>query len=266
MCGRGARKYVITPDLRVLEADPPYRPETIDLTAVVGGPSDQARADLIEAHTIGKLGAYIGLIEGAIRDKADGILALTAIPRCWKDYRLNHGGNLHLSCEPGAEGPECCWATRCPRRSQQEHPHATKGQSCRHHKSQESTVRLPLVIRGFSRNRGEFAKFISIFELKYEESIDPERPNSLCELLLQLLNAGPYRLPDHSMPVLVEMAKELQLQPSRGYKRLRAFVAGEMTWDEANAPASGDELDSFAANRDADVAASDHLEPNEADT
>lgn len=59
------------------------------------------------------------------------------------------------------------------------------------------------------------------------------RPNSICHLLLQVLSAGPNRLPKFSKPELTELATSVKADEREGFRKLRQFVAGDLR-DEAN--------------------------------
>lgn len=101
-------------------------------------------------------------------------------------------------------------------------------------------MKLPLVLRGFIDEYTETIEFVRIVQSEYETGPDPNRPNTLCELLLQLLHAGPHHLPDCSKPELIDSSGQIKLENSPGYRRLCEFVAGNMTWGEANVNDRGD--------------------------
>lgn len=68
----------------------------------------------------------------------------------------------------------------------------------------------------------------------YKASPDPSRPNTICELPLQLCEADQHRLPDRSKLDLVELVQDIREDDRKCFQKLRGFVAGNLTWEDAN--------------------------------
>lgn len=95
-------------------------------------------------------------------------------------------------------------------------------------------VQYPLLLRGYGNDHVEIMEFVRIVGSKYKTGPDADRQNTLCELLLQLLGAGPHKLPEFSKSELTALAISIKDDDSKGFQKLRDFVAGDLTWDEAN--------------------------------
>ncbi|KAK7706582.1 hypothetical protein SLS64_007413 [Diaporthe eres] len=236
LCGRGTRKYAFDTDHEVV---PPYPSNVVDILALAGASMENHLAINIISNTIGKLGCYSELVQSIVRALPDGILSIEAFPGAGKttvtaaidaclcllskDFKIlvvagQHAaldalnGNLHQQLTLSV--------TSLNRDMGQNHS--------------EPVVQLPLVLLASGNEDADVSELVRIVESRYEVGPDPNRPNTLCELLLQLLDAGPHRLPIFSKAGLRDLAGSIRSQDSEGFRKLRDFVAGELTWAEAN--------------------------------
>lgn len=236
LCGRGTRKFAFDTDHEIV---PPYPGNVIDLLAFTGASTEDCLATKVISNTIGKLGPYSEHVQSIIRALPDGILSLEAFPGAGKttvaaavdaclcllskDFRILviSGQNAALDALNGNLNRWLVSAVTAINEDLGLDPTV-------------HTVQFPLVLRASGNELAELNELLCIIESRYEIVPDPNRPNTLCELLLQLLDAGPYRLPTFSKSGLTELAAAIKSQDSEGFRKLRGFVAGEMTWAEAN--------------------------------
>lgn len=81
----------------------------------------------------------------------------------------------------------------------------------------------------------EIIELVRVVKSGYKCGPDPKQPqNTLCELMLQLLRAAPQRLPANSKSALTEFAAKIESEDKDSFQKLRQFVAGDMTWEDAN--------------------------------
>lgn len=97
----------------------------------------------------------------------------------------------------------------------------------------EGTVKFPLVLRAHSNMHTEMMELVRIVESKRNFDPNPNSPNSLTGLLFQLLEVGSHRLPKDSKLELFELAESIKKDEGIAFHKLREFVAGNMTWDQA---------------------------------
>lgn len=97
-------------------------------------------------------------------------------------------------------------------------------------------VQRPLVIRAYGNEHTEIMDFVYFARRGFKSGPGRVRLNSVCELLLQLLHVGPHHLPEFSRSELVGLAASIEEDKNEGLERLRRFIAGKLTWDDANDP------------------------------
>lgn len=236
LCGRGARH--LSPHNHLQEASPPYPPIKINLVTLAEASTADYRTTTIMNRTIGQLGPYSELVKSAVQALPDGILAFEGFPGSGKttvtatiaaflclvagkakSFKITVIASQHAALD--------AFNTKLDQRLKSSVAHLNK--------ELRDPVRSPLVLRGSIDEYAEMVELVRIVESRFESGPDPNRPNTLCELLLQLLQAGPHHLPDCSKPELVSFANKIVFEKSPGYHRLKKFIAGDLTWDEANA-------------------------------
>lgn len=84
----------------------------------------------------------------------------------------------------------------------------------------ESPV-YPLLLRAYDSDHNEIMDFVRIVSSEYKSGPDSGIPNTLCELLLQLLCAGPHRLPEFTKPGLTKLASSIAPNQSKGLEKPR---------------------------------------------
>lgn len=236
LCGRGTQKFAFDIDHPIV---PPYPNNEVDLLALTGAPAEDVLTTKIVLNTIGKLGAYSEFVQSVIRALPDGILSIEAFPGAGKttvasaidaclcllskDFRILiiSGQNAALDSLNGNLDRWLVSAVTDINKDLKLDPAVP-------------ALQFPLVLRVSGNERSEVNELVRIVESRYEVGPDPSRPNTIYELWLQLLDAGPHRLPNFSKSGLTELAVAIKSQDSEGFRKLRQFVAGELTWDEAN--------------------------------
>ncbi|KAG6357175.1 hypothetical protein INS49_015053 [Diaporthe citri] len=199
----------------------------------------QAEGDLfatILSNTIGKLGSYSELIKSSIRALPDGILSIEAFPGAGKTtVTAAIDAFLCLLSEKikivVIAAQNAALTGNLSNRLREAVTNINKELSL---DSSGHQKQLPLVLRVFVSHHKEIIELVRIVKSWYMCGPDPERPNTLCELLLQLLGAGPHSLPAFSKPGLTELATKIKLEDSEDFQKLRHFIAGDMTWEDAN--------------------------------
>ncbi|KAJ0116080.1 hypothetical protein J7T55_005026 [Diaporthe amygdali] len=241
LCGRGTREYRFDLERQaVCEIPPPYQRPMVNL--LLEGSKRSAGAGLttkIIASTIGKLGAYSELVGSAIKALPDGVLCIEAFPGAGKttvtaaidallcllyqDYKITVIAGQHAALD--------ALNLNVTRQLVSSVVDINKENDMN---TSEPAVHLPLVLRTTTDQHAEISEMVRIIKGQYRSSPDPTRPNTLCELVLQLLGAGPHRLPDFSKAELIELANAIKSADDEAFQKLRSFVAGELTWDDAN--------------------------------
>ncbi|KAL2276262.1 hypothetical protein FJTKL_01027 [Diaporthe vaccinii] len=236
LCGLGTRKFAFDTDHQIV---PPYPSKEVDLLALTGAPAEDVLTAKIISNTIGKLGAYSESVQSIIRALPDGILGIEAFPGAGKttvaaaidaclcllsgDFKITVVAGQHAALDAlngNLHQQLTLSVTTLNREMGQNHS--------------EPVVQLPLVLLASGNENTEINELLRIVKSEYESGPNAGRPNTLCELWLQLLDAGPHHLPTFSKSGLTELAAAVKSQESEGFQRLRRFVAGELTWDEAN--------------------------------
>lgn len=236
LCGLGTQRFAFDTNHQIV---PPYPSKEVDLLALTGAPAEDVRTAKIISNTIGKLGTYSESVQSIIRALPDGILSIEAFPGAGKttvaaaidaclcllssDFKITVIAGQHAALD--------ALNSNLHQRLISSVPTLNKDLSQNH---SELVVQLPLVLLASSNEETEINELLRIVRSEYEFGPSADRPNTLCELWLQLLDAGPHRLPTFSKSRLTELAAAIKSQESEGFRRLRRFVAGELTWDEAN--------------------------------
>lgn len=241
LCGRGARKHVYPGPNRHDEEPwaPPYHIDEVDLVQLTGSKSESDLFTVIVSNTIGKLGPYNKLVQSIIRALPDGILCVEGFPGAGKttltaaidaclcllseDFKITviAAKNAALDALAGNLDNQLQEAV-------------TKINKELGLDSSGRPKRMPLVLRMPGDVHKEIIDLIHIVKSEYECGPDSKRPNTLCELLLQLLGSGPHRLPTFAKFGLTQLAATIRSEDKEGFQKLRRFVAGEMTWENAN--------------------------------
>lgn len=239
LCGRGARHYTFGSDHRIVELLPPYPFNEVDLVELTGTEAKGHLFATILSNTIGKLGSYSELIKSFIRALPDGILSIEAFPGAGKTtvtaaidaFLCLLSEKIKIVVIAAQNAALDALTDNLSSRLREAVTNINKELSL---DSSARPKQLPLVLRVFISDHREIIELVRIVKSSYRCGPDPERPNTLCELLLQLLGAGPHSLPAFSKSGLIELAAKVKSEDSRGFQKLRHFVAGDMTWEDAN--------------------------------
>lgn len=243
VCGRGARKRVYIPgeNPHIEESSLPYPVNEVDLVAHIRAEGEGARYSAILEETSGKLGVYSELVQCSIRSVADGVFLLEAFPGAGKTtvtaavdqfLCLVSDGKVKILVVAGQHAALDALNGNFTKRLQSSVPDLSKKVGKRSHTdSSAQPACYPLLLRAYGNDHEEIMKFARLVRTGFKSS---PRPNSICHLLLQVLGAGPYRLPEFSKPELTELATSVKDDEREGFRKLRQFVAGDLSWDEAN--------------------------------
>lgn len=263
LCGRGSREFAFDADHEIA---PPYPFVEIDLVALTGAKAEGDLFDSISANTIGNLGPYSELVQSAIRALPDGILSIGAFPGAGKttmtatidiflcllskNFKILVISGQHAALDALNDKLTIARLLSVVTTINKQLGLDRSGRP----------VQLPLVLRVYRNDQAEVSDLVRIVESQYNCGPDPKRRNTLCELLLQLLDAGPHSLPTSSKSGLIELAAMIKSENKGSFRKLRRFVAGELTWAEANLTA-GTENPKMTANNALENIVS-HILPN----
>lgn len=236
LCGRGTRKFAFDTDH---EIDPPYAVHEVDLVALTGTKAQGYLFNTILSNTIGKLGHYSEIVQSIIRELPDGILSIEAFPGAGKttvaaaiDALLCLlSDKFKILVIAGQNAALDALNNSIDDRLKSSVPIINKKLSADH---SLRPVQCPLVLRAYGSHHSEMMEFVRIVTTGSESGPDRTRPNTLSQLLLQLLEAAEHSLPAFSKSGLTELAASIKSQGSEGFQNLRQFVARDLTWDAAN--------------------------------
>lgn len=236
LSGRGTRKFAFDPHHQI---EPPYPFDEVDLVALTGTKAEGYLFNTILSNTIGKLGHYSEIVQSIIRDLPDGILSIEAFPGAGKttvaaaidaflcllsdDFKILVIAGQNAALDALNNSLDGQLKSSVPIINEK----LSADPSLR-------PVQFPLVLRAYGSHHSEMMEFVRIVRTGFESGPDQTRPNTLSQLLLQLLEAADHSLPAFSKSGLTELAAAIKSQDSEGFQKLRQFVAGQLTWDEAN--------------------------------
>lgn len=209
--------------------------------AHIGAEGEGARYSAILEETIGKLGVYSELVQSSIRSVADGVFMLEAFPGAGKTtvtaaadefLCLVSDGKVKILVIAGQHAAVDALNGNLTKRLQSLVPDLNKKLGKRSHTdSSAQPVYYPLLLRAYGNDHEETMEFARLVRTCFKSS---PRPNRLCHLLLQVLGAGPHQLREFSKPELTELATSVKDDEREGFRKLRQFVAGDLSWDKAN--------------------------------
>lgn len=244
VCGRGARKRVYIPgkNPHIEEPSPPYPVNEVDFVAHIGAEGEGDRYSAILEETIGKLGGvYSELVPSSIRSVADGVFMLEAFPGAGKTtvtaavdefLCLISDGKVKIFVIAGQHAAVDALNGNLTKRLQSSVPDLNKKFGKRSHTdSSAQPVYYPLLLRAYGNDHEEMMKYAHFVRSGFKSS---PRPNSICHLLILGLGAGPHQRPEFSKPELTEPATSVKDDEREGFRKLRQFVAGDLSWDKAN--------------------------------
>lgn len=241
LCGRGARKrvYISGEKPHVEEIPPPYPANEIDLVALADAEAEGDRLSTIRSETIGKLGAYSELAQFSISHLADGIFIVEAFPGAGKTTAIAAidaflclvSKDFKILVIAGRHAALDALNGNLTTRLDFSVPSINEKLGA---DSSERPVERPLVLRAYGNEHAEMMDFVYLVGEGFKSGGGRTRSNSLCHLLLQLLGAGPHHLPEFSKSELIGLATSIKDDASEGFEKLRRFVAGSLTWNEAN--------------------------------
>lgn len=236
LCGRGTRKFAFDPHHQI---EPPYPFDEVDLVALTGTKAEGHLFNTILSNTIGKLVGYSEVVKSIIRALPDGILGIEAFPGAGKTtvaatidaFLCLLADDFKILVIAGQNAALDALNNSLDDRLKSSVPIINEKLSI---DPSLRPVQFPLVLRAYGSHHSEIMEFVRIVTAGSESGPDRTRPNTLSQLLLQLLEAADHSLPAFSKSGLTELAASIKSQDSEGFQKLRQFVAGQLTWDEAN--------------------------------
>lgn len=236
LCGRGTRKFAFDPHHRI---EPPYPFDEVDLVALTGTKAEGYLFSTILTSTVGKLGHYREVVQSVIRALPDGILSIEAFPGAGKTtvaaaidaFLCLLSDKFKILVIAGQNSALDALSNSLDDRLNSSVPIINEKLSP---EPSLRPVQRPLVLRAYGSHDSEMMEFVHIVRTGSESRTDRTRSNTLSQLLLQLLEVADHSLPAFSKSGLTDLAAAIKSQDSEGFQKLRRFVAGQLTWDEAN--------------------------------